>query len=481
MSLALSLFVQDEAALHAALRAAAGLAQWLELRLDRAPRLDFETLVRGLPLPVIAACPRRDEGGHFEGSLAEREARLRAAAAGGARYLDLPLGAPLPADLPPAVRRIHSFHEDPQRRVDLREPLRRIEGLLQPGDVAKVVAWGHGHEDGMRALALYQETRAPLLAFAQGPGGRASRAWAPVLGAPWTYACLPGAATAPGQWTVQELFALWPPGGADARTGLFAVVGRPIAHSRSPLLWNTALRLCGLNAFHLAVEVERFEDFLRAHRASPFLGFSVTAPFKGDALRAADLADAAAARIGAANTLQRTEHGWKAWNTDGPAALDALEAAGLRPGARVLVLGAGGSARAVAHEASGRGHSVHVAARDARAAHGLAAELPGASAGGLEPLRLDGCGALVQATPVGGQACPGNLLAGRLLPPGMPVLDLVYAPPLTPLLAQAQEQGARPVFGYDMLVRQMRLQFQRLTGHEVPAAPLMAAVRADLA
>ncbi|TAH39977.1 MAG: type I 3-dehydroquinate dehydratase [Planctomycetota bacterium] len=480
MSLALSLHVAGAEQAVAAARQALGLARWLELRLDRAPALDFAALVRALPLPVIAACPRREEGGDFAGSLAERDARLCAAAQGGARFVDVPLGAPRPAALPAATGVIHSFHERPGERSDLRAQLHRIEARLEPGDVAKLVAHG-GHEDGMRALDLYGTTRAPLVAFAQGPGARASRAWAPVFGAPWTYASLPGAATAPGQWTLQELFALWPPGGPDAATSLYAVVGRPIAHSRSPLLWNTAFRLCGLNAFHLAVEVESFDRFLRQHRARPFQGFSITAPFKGDALRAADAADAAAAEIGAANTLQRTAGGWKAWNTDGPAALDALAAAGLAARARILVLGAGGAARAVLHEARRRGHPAHVAARRADAALDLAAQAGGASAGALDQLRLDGFAALVQATPVGGDALPGNLLAGRLLPPGLLVLDMVYSPARTPLLAQALEQGARPVFGYDMLVRQMRAQFHLLTGREVPAEPLLAAVRADLA
>ena len=478
MSIALSLFVDDaESAVAEATRLQA-LARWVELRLDRAPEMDFAALVEAMPLPVIAACPRLDEGGHFRGEEEARAARLQEAAAGGASFVDVPLGAPRPAELPRGTGVIHSWHEKPGENADLRVQLHRIESQLESGDVAKVVAYAEHHDDAMRSFPLYGTTRAPLVSFAMGPGGRATRAWAPVMGAPWTYAS--GAeATAPGQWTVEDLVALHPPGGATPRTSLFAVVGRPVGHSRSPLLWNLALRMTGFDAFYLAVEPRSFQRFLHAHRYAPFQGFSITSPYKADALAAADSADPRARDIGAANTLHRSASGWKAYNTDGPAAFDAIEAAGYRRGEPVAIVGAGGAARAVAFEARERGCPFQVVARDLAAARTLATPW-GGSAASLDDWSPADAAAVLQATPVGSEAAPGNLLAGRVLAPGSHVLDMVYAPSRTALLAQAREQGAVAVPGYQMLVRQMVEQFALFTGQRVPVEPLLRTLEADL-
>jgi len=487
VSLALSLFVGDPREALERARAARGRAARVELRLDRAPALDFAALVRSMPLPVLAACPRRAEGGFFEGSAAERAGRLLAAAEGGADFLDLPLGAERPAGLPGAVRLVHSWHEAPGERADLEERLHRLEARCRPGDVVKVVAWAETYSESVRAFSLYGRTSAPLIAFAQGAGGRASRAFAVVFGAPWIYVRDDEPATAPGQWRLSELFALFPPGGAGPSTRLFGVAGNPIGHSRSPLLWNFAFRLCGIDAFYLALEPDRFGGFLEAHAHPAFQGFSVTAPFKRAALEAAGEADPAALRAGAANTLQRTAAGWKAFNTDGAAALDALQEAGLSLPGRVLVLGAGGAARGAASEALARGFAVHLASRRGAAAEELAAHLAGAggpaapalTAGDLSGFDPRKFAAVVNATPVGGDGVEGNLLAGRRLSCATVVLDMVYSPPLTPLLREAREQECRIVSGARMLVKQMRRQFRLFTGEDVPENSLARAMRAE--
>jgi len=487
-----SFFVTDAASARARVAGLAGLARWVELRLDRAPEMDFAALFHELALPAIATCPRIDEGGHYSGSVDARAARLAEAARGGARFVDVPLGVERPAGLPAGTGLVHSWHERPGERADLRERLHRIESRLEPGDVAKIVAWADDHSEAMRVLALYGTTHAPLVAFAMGPGGRATRAWAPVWGAPWTYAAADASEpTAPGQWSLQELLACWPPGGPTPGTSLYGVVGNPIGHSRSPLLWNTALRMARLDAFYLPLEPARFEGFLHAHSHAAFQGFSITAPFKQLALAAAKDADPVARAVGAANTLLRGPAGWQACNTDGPAAIDALAEAGMPPGAAVLVLGAGGAARAAVFEAARRGHAVHVAARHATAAAALAADLEAALAeqagagaltcGALADADPAGFQAVVQATPVGGAAQPGNLLAARSFAPGTCVLDMVYAPECTALLAQAAEQGAVGVPGHRMLVLQMVAQFALFTGQQTDPGPLTQVVRADLA
>ncbi|KAA3605670.1 MAG: type I 3-dehydroquinate dehydratase [Planctomycetota bacterium] len=490
MSVAASFFVENFESALAVAESQRGLATWLELRLDRAPEMDFQTLVAAMPLPVIAACHRESEGGFFQGGEELRQKRLLEAAAGGARFVDLPLGAPRPEALPSGVGVIHSWHEQPGENADLRLQLHRIEGRLEPGDVAKVVSWAEDHLQAMKVARLYGTTRAPLLAFAQGPGGSATRAWAPVFGAPWIYASVAGAETGVGQWPASALIALYPPGGPGPQTNLYGVVGRPVAHSKSPLLWNHAFRLTGLDAFYLPLEVPTFDGFLHAHGFAPLQGFSVTAPFKAEALAAAQNADPVAKAVGAANTLHRTPKGWKAYATDGPAALDAMIAAGLPAGIPLLVLGAGGAARAVVYEGARRGHPVTVAARRLAQAEQLChdlgpalAEVEGAaplSAVSLEAVQAQHFGGVLQATPVGSRTQPGNLLSGRRLVPETVVLDMVYEPIRTALLAHAEEQGAVAVDGLEMLLRQMLAQFEIFTGLKLEPAPLRQVLQAEM-
>ena len=489
MSFAVSLFVEsaEQTARDAALAAAQG-AGWIELRLDRAPELGFAAVVRAMPLPVIAACPLASENGHFAGGEGARRARLAAAAAGGAAFLDLPhpghgeddpsWWSALPAG---GWRAVRSWHEPRGARADLAAVHRALRAAARPGDVVKLVAWAEDEAESWRVNALAAHTAGPpQVVFAQGPGGRPSRLWTLASGAPWSYASLPGRPTAPGQWSAEEMAAALggqPPAGAP----LYAVVGRPVAHSRSPLLWRAALRAAGLPGLYDRVEPPAdFAAFLAAHAPPSFRGFSVTAPFKAAALAAADEADESAARVGAANTLQRTARGWKAWNSDGPAALDALLAAGAPAGAPLLVLGAGGAAAAVAAEAVRRGQPVTLAARRPEAAAALADRL-GARGAALGEVRAADFPCVVQATPVGGSMKEGNLLAADPPAPGSFVLDMVYQPAATALLRAAAARGAVAVGGAEMLLRQMLAQFRILTGREAEAGPLRRLLLADLA
>lgn len=480
MRVAASIRVTDATqAVRDARAAAAAGAEWIELRLDPAPAAVAAGVVAAVraaqPRPVIAACPRRDEGGDFAGRAAARGEILAAAVRGGAAWLDLPHpgieagGAVHPAGIPAGTwRAVRSWHEPRGERHDLERVQDALEASLRPGDVAKLVAWADAEADSWRCLPLYRRARAPLIAFAQGPGGRASRLWAPALGAPWTYACLDERPTAPGQWSLAELAARWRPDGPVPGEPLYAVVGRPVAHSLSPRLWSAALRAAGLPGVYGAIEppADGFGAFVAAHRDPAFRGFSVTAPFKRDALAAAREADSISIAAGAANTLERLAGGgWRAWNTDGDAALDALAAAGAPRGAALLVIGAGGAAAAAAAVAARRGHAVTLAARRPAAARELAVRLGVASAP-LERVRVADFPLVIQATPLGGLAQPGCVLTANPFRAGSTVLDMVYRPAATGFLRQAEADGAIPVRGSEMLVRQMLGQFRILTGRD---------------
>jgi shikimate dehydrogenase len=197
--------------------------------------------------------------------------------------------------------------------------------------------------------------------------------------------------------------------------------------------------------------------------------------------------DATAGDIGAVNTLRRAAHGWEGFNTDAPACLALLEAAGLGRGARALLAGAGGAARAAAWALARAGAAIRVAARRPETARELALSFgPATRAGVAIPqavpwadLAAEAAAAdvLVNATSVGLHRAGGrdeSPLAGVRPRPGQIVVDFVYGE--TDLARRAREAGSRLVTGEQLLVRQGALAFTLWTGRPAPEAVMAAAV-----
>lgn len=273
-------------------------------------------------------------------------------------------------------------------------------------------------------------------------------------------------------------------GGAviDGRTRVTGIIGWPVEHSLSPAMHNAAFAALGLNWLYAAFPVppERVEEALRGLAAAGCAGLNVTIPHKRAALASASSATDAARSIGAANTLVPDgEGGFRADNTDAAGFLRALdEQAPLDLAGRdVLLIGAGGAARAVAFALRARGANLRVANRTAARAAELGHAVP------FVPEALDimaGQAALVvNATSLGlhGDAPPPELpLSG--LGPGQVVADIVYRPGGTPWLAAAAARGARPVDGLGMLLHQGAAAFSQWTGHEPPVEAMRAALAA---
>ncbi len=252
------------------------------------------------------------------------------------------------------------------------------------------------------------------------------------------------------------------------------VLGWPVAHSRSPAIHEAAYAVSGLEGWRyqlLPVPPALFDETLRALPGAGFVGANVTIPHKEAALAAADGATDAARAIGAANSLSFDGARVEADNTDAPGFLAAL---GEPPEARAVVLGAGGSARAVAWALRSVGAEVEVWNRTPERAERLAAELGVRAVATVEP-----GGLLVNCTAVGLEAGEDPFSALPLDPGGMGewkvVADLVYGEGETALIRAAREAGARVVDGLEVLVRQGALSFERWTGVPAPLDTMRAA------
>lgn len=252
-----------------------------------------------------------------------------------------------------------------------------------------------------------------------------------------------------------------------------------------------ALRRLGLDARYLAFEIapEQLRDAIRALRPLGFWGVNVTIPYKEAVLRHLDRLAPGAAAIGAVNTVVVGPRGLVGHNTDAPGFLVALREGGRTGvrGARVLLVGAGGAARAVAHAALAGGcRSLVVANRTPDRARALRRSLllrfPGAdvsataAAGPRFEQLAAASGVLVNTTPLGGRPSDPLPVPGTALRPGQVVVDIVYRPRRTPLLAAAREAGARTVDGLGMLLHQGALALRLWTGLEPPLATMRRAL-----
>lgn len=266
------------------------------------------------------------------------------------------------------------------------------------------------------------------------------------------------------------------------------VIGDPVAHSLSPLLHQAMIDQTGA-AYRYDVRTVRPEElpvFVRWTKDGGCVGFNVTMPHKETILSLLDEVDATAASCGAVNTVCIRKGRAIGHNTDGTGFLDSLAGQGFYPqGRTVLLLGAGGAAKAVGHAlaAAGAGRIIVCARRLERAA-ALAAQLPGCGEGIV--LAQDAiqqaaaaCDLLVNATPLGMAGSPAfaRLDFLQAMPPHAVVYDLVYHPRRTALLEAAARQGLRTVGGIDLLIRQAVRAFTFFTGETPDTAALYAALR----
>ena len=447
------------------------------------------------PLPVILTHRTRDDGGRFEGTTVEHHAVLARAAGAGFAFVDLEHDAPeeLAATIRAAgdtriIRSMHDFNGTPDDLPTLIKSLPR-----NPSDVAKIAVTPHGIADTIRLLqAARAEQGIDRIVIGMGPFGVPLRLLAGKLGCLLTFTAesRDGAPPAPGMIGPEEMRHLYRVGEIDESTPVYAVIGNPVLHSRSPEIHNPALERVGASGRYIPIPVDRIDLLPELASEIDLLGCSVTIPHKQAILELLGEDDEAVRRIGSCNTIDREPGSdasrWRGTNTDAAGFLAPLErhlaaqdAAGLEGASRgdgltCWVIGAGGAARAVVHALTSAGHDVLVANRTAERAAALAADFAAGHATmaalpdlvSSEATRPD---LIVQTTSVGMDGGPaGDPIESVELAGVAIVYDLVYRPAETPLLARARSCGCAVIGGIDMLIDQGIRQFTRFTGIDYP-------------
>jgi len=478
-------------------------SKFLEFRLDSLPKPASalpkvkEFLAGHRDTTVIATCRRKQFGGNFTGSLkAELEVLLTAAEAG-CQIVDLEVesaeeAAPRQLDhLRDGLRAagtafLVSFH-DFSRTKNLDQAALRIE-VFQP-DFVKVVSTARSLADNLAVLKLIEDhsRSAHVVGIAMGEEGLVSRVLGLRAGAPFTYAALSDGtetdsklATAPGQLTARTLRDLYRVEQLDQATRIFGVAGDPIAHSLSPLMHNAAFRRENVNAILLPLITHKVADLITLARELPLAGSAVTMPLKQDVLPHLANSDPLTARIGACNTLRTGADGkLYGFNTDVAGVIRPLERRMKLQGARIVVIGAGGAARAAVFglvEQSAEVFIVNIIHEDAvklaRQAKAKALKRDLFAKGAFD--------VLINATPCGmaGNKQPLPITEKELH--ASLVFDMVYNPLETPLLKLAKERGIPVISGMEMFVQQGARQFEIWTGKPAPEAEMMRVVELEL-
>ncbi len=271
----------------------------------------------------------------------------------------------------------------------------------------------------------------------------------------------------------------------NSGTDLYCILGNPVRHSLSPVLHNAAFRKAAINAVYVAFEPKSIRLAVQSIRDLGIKGASVTIPFKIEVIPFLDAIDPSAKSIGSVNTLVNRDGILTGYNTDGTGAIRALEKNRVAVKNRTaLIIGNGGSARAIAIALLENHSSVIIAGRNRSRAEDLAKNLEkkhwparALSIDDLEPNFMEEIDIIINTTPVGMSPNVDRMpLRENLILRKHAVFDIVYSPLTTKLLAVAAKKRCKVVKGIDMLIYQGAMQFEIWTGKAAPIKAINSAM-----
>ena len=422
---------------------------------------------------AVATCRRAATGGKFKGSVSAQVDVLVKANASGCQILDIELESAQAIKLTDYQRLrakgalILSYHDFRATRK-LEETFEKMKAF--PADFYKIVTTATSLYDNVLLMKFleHQSNRYSVIGVCMGEQGIISRLLALRAGSVFTFAAAsPGEETAPGQIAARTLRDTYRIDQLDAATRVYGVAGDPVAQSLSPQMMNAAFRRENVNAVYLGLHAKTIDDLLNCTRDIPISGLSITMPYKEAIVKHLDNADALTTKSGACNTVIRAQDGrLYGFNTDVAGVIRPLEQRLTLAAAKVLVLGAGGAARAAVFGLRERGAEVFILNRTPAPAQKLArqAKAKTIKRADLRKLQFD---VIINATSVGmgnSKESPLNEkeIKSRFL------LEMVYTAPETRLAKLARAKGVEVISGVEMFVHQGARQFEIWTGKPAP-------------
>jgi shikimate dehydrogenase/3-dehydroquinate dehydratase type I len=465
-------------------------ADTIEVRLDHIKGLapahvrEIRHAVRG---PTIATLRSEAEGGTSRLRKADRHELLGAVAEAGFEFIDIETSRDQEVyesicdeDWRPQVIASKHFSEPVSRR-DVEDA---FEDAFAMGDVAKVAM---ACEDADQALMLARvgqdlaRRRKRFAVIGMGAQGQLTRVFAKQIGSEFVYACMPGMQAAPGQLDVGKQ--------AEMLSGsavVLGLVGHPVSHSVSRPMQEAALKKAGLPGIYLPLDFPEGtfdKQTLKTARALGFKGLNVTIPHKGRAFEMSNRLRENARATEAANTLVFRGSFIEGENTDVFGFSRLIDGKiTVSRGMKVLLVGAGGAARAVAYVLTERGARVSVLDKEKPRARALA-KMFGAKAVTWAKLRKEKADfdLVVNCSPVGMKNLPGNPVKPWVFGSGKTFIDIIFNPPVTEAMHEAGKRATRSFSGLEMLVQQGAESFRIWTGTEPDVESMRDAAREALA
>jgi 3-dehydroquinate dehydratase/shikimate dehydrogenase len=464
---------------------------FIEFRLDYLPKPAAalpalkQFLIENRAATAVATCRCKENGGKFAASNTAALDILMKAGESGFHLVDVELESmeKLPKSTMQKLRDagaavILSFH-DFKQTGDLDAVYARMEPYAP--DFYKVVPTARTLTDNLKLMHFLERmedrSSASIVGICMGEAGIISRVLGLRAGSAFTFAAASvGEETAPGQIAARTLLETYRIDQVDVATKVYGVAGDPIRSSLSPLMLNTAFRRETVNAVYLALQTKNVEDLFKLAREIPIQGLSVTMPLKQGVIPFLERTDPLSMKIGAVNTISRLPDGkFYGFNTDVAGIVGPLERRLSLRNAKVLVLGAGGAARAAVFGCRDRGAEVWILNRTSETAQKLARQA-GAKTMRRDQLTKQSFDVIINATPAG---MSGNKTALLLTPEELNarlVFDLVYNPIDTPLLRMARQKGLAVISGVEMFVQQGARQFEIWTGKPAPEEEMLRVV-----
>ncbi|MBN4066585.1 shikimate dehydrogenase [Simkania negevensis] len=445
----------------------------VELRLDL---FDFwnlpyvDGIVQRLEVPVVLTLRSHEHGGKFCGTIEQRCQRLESLIKLQPAYLDVEIDTPiefvqmLRMEAPQVVL-IRSYHDFMSTPSDLNAMLANddIEGM-----VIKVMTYANTGCDALRMLhAVRQETSngRRIIGMCMGEDGVSTRILAPWVGSAITFAAVDGEnMAAPGQLQGRDLLERYRYRSLTDRSAVYGLIGDPVAHSMGHRLHNACFAQHGLDAVYVKwrMMADGLANFFEYAEALGISGLSVTMPLKEAVIPYLDEIDDVASAAQAVNTIIFDGKKKLGYNTDAGGALDAIEVVEKVAKKRMVIIGAGATARAIAYEAKKRGAKVLILNRTEEKALSAAKRLgcKGAGLGRLAKECKKGYQILVNATPIGmDERISESAVGSDMICPDSIVMDVVSKQDDTPLLQAAKERGCHTISGREMFVNQAVRQF----------------------
>ncbi|OPY32434.1 MAG: Shikimate dehydrogenase [Methanomassiliicoccales archaeon PtaU1.Bin124] len=456
-------------ALKASEEGVAGGADLIEVRFDAMASLPDEVdQLAAAGVPTIATLRSRGQGGEWQGSDEEKLHFLQKAVRSGFAYVDLEHDFPLLSEAPrllKGAKLIISYH-DFERTPRTSAIVEAMVSMAAKGDIVKVAYRTNGPGDVLslvEAAQAYSATENEFLAIGMGEIGGVTRALHDRIGSSFTYASLqPGKEVAPGQIDLASLKRL------EGDVVITGVCGQSLSHSLSPWMHNAAYKDLDIPGRYFKFQSEKHDlpNLLDLIATLGIRGSNITIPYKEEIIQYLDRLDPEAERIGAVNTVKNEDGEMAGYNTDVYGVEMTFQNAGIDPEDKVaLVMGAGGAARSVCAYLSKTGARIVLANRTKDKAKVLADRFTGVEVIDPSIVSSRSYDIVVNCTPLGMKGYPDQLsVQADVLGPGQFVMDTIYNPARTRLVAEAEAKGAKAVSGKDMLIYQAMKAFDIWTG-----------------